>query len=111
ARVHDLHSVLAAVLVGRVRHVQLDADLAGPARVIWRHRSQVAERPARGVLDQLARPQRRDLTRAEPAEPALDGDRGQSRAEQITALAAARLVAGHEQDRAVPVAAEGGVDS
>ena len=72
---------------------------------------QVGERLLRALLDQLARPRGDDHPRARLADALLDGDRRQAVAEELLALAAGRLVAGDEQHRAAPRAAERGVDA
>src|SRR5581483_601298 len=92
--------------VGRREH-----DLAGRAGIVRLHGRQVGERTLRAVLDRLARLLRRQGTCAVAAEPDLYLDRRQPVAEQLLRLAAGRAVAGHEQDRTAPPAAERRVDA
>src|SRR5262249_58255184 len=99
-----------AVLDEPRRCVELHLDLARMTRVVRLHRTEVLQRLFRACLDQLSRFQRGKLPRAELADALLDRDGGEPVAEEPTRLAADRLVAGDEQDRAAPVATERGVD-
>src|SRR5919198_1276812 len=109
-RLDDLDALLVAVLVRRVGTRQLDLDLARTARVVRLDGTEIAERLPRALLDQLPRPLRRDLPRAEAAEPLLHGHGGQARAEQLARLLAGRAVAGHQEDRTAPRSAKRGID-
>ena len=96
--------------VGRLGALELDLDLARAAGVVGRHRLQIGQRLLRALLDQLPRPHRRQHPRRAGAERALDRHRRQSLTEQCLPLAAGGLVAGDEQHRAAPRAAERRVD-
>src|SRR5207302_10327171 len=89
-----------AVLVegGGVR--ELDADLRGPARVVGRHGSRVAQARARAPLDELPGARRRHVPAAGAADGLLDGDGGEAGAEELRPLPAGGAVAGDEQPRA-----------
>src|SRR6185312_6417440 len=105
-----LDSRPVAVLLDVLRGVEVDDDLARLAGVVRAYRAQVGERPSCTVLDHLAGLRPRQLPRAEPPETFLHRDSRKPVAEQPLALAARRLVAGHEQHRAPPGSAERGID-
>src|SRR5947209_14377474 len=111
AGARDLDAGPVVVLLHVIRGVEVDEDLAGRARVVWAHRREVGQRTPRGVLDQLPGASRGELARAEAAEALLDGRRGQPVAEQLPPLPAGGLVAGDEDDRAIPGPAERCVDA
>ena len=89
---------------------ELDLDLARLAGVVRRDRREVRERRSRPPSISSPCALRRLLPRAEPAEPDLHLDGRQPGAEQRAPLVAHRAVAGDEQHRAAPVAAQRGVD-
>src|SRR5438067_2832042 len=110
AVVDALDAVAEAEPVRRRRVLVLDRDLAGPTRVVRRDRAQIAQRLLGALLDQRPGAHGRDLAGAVGGEPVLDGDGGQAAAQKRRAFAAGGLVAGDEQHRAAPSAAERGVD-
>src|SRR5207248_6293118 len=64
-RLRDLDAGAVPVLLDVVRGVEVDGDLRRRARVVRCDGPQVGERALRAGLDQLTRPRRRVLTRAE----------------------------------------------
>src|SRR5204862_6333063 len=111
ARRGHLDRAAVAEALDLVRRGELDLDLARPSRVVRPHGLQVPQRALRAFLDQLARPQRRQVARAVAAEAGLHLHRRQCLAHERARLAAYRAVTGDEQHRTTPVAAEGRVDA
>src|SRR6266576_6999196 len=110
-RVDLLRSLAVAVLDEPCRRVELHLDLAGPARVVWLHGTQILQRLLRAVLDQLACLLSRQLSRAELTQPLLHGDSGEPLAEQLAAFAADGLVTRDEQHGTAPLTAQRRVDA
>src|SRR4051812_19587234 len=111
AVVDQLDAVAVAELRDGVGPLVLDLDLARLARVVGLDGVQVAERLLGAGLDCFTRARGHEVARAEDACAALDLHRGEAVAEQVAALLARGLIAGHEHDRRAPGAAERGVDA
>src|SRR6185503_181540 len=111
AVVDDLDAVAVAELRDRVGPLVLDLDLAGLARVVGLDRVQVAERLLGAGLNSFTRARGNEVACALHARAALHLHRREPGAQQVAALLAGGLVAGHQQHRAAPVAAERGVDA
>src|SRR5581483_3604857 len=103
ARAGDLDVPAVAILLEPVGRRELDLDLARPARIVGLDCRDVLQRLSRALLDQIARTRRREVARAEAAEPDLHLRGRQPVAEQRTRLVAHRAVAGDEQNGAAPV--------
>src|SRR5207253_4695656 len=95
AGARDLYAGSVPVSLDVIRGVEVDQDLGGLSGIVGRDRREVAESAARALLDHLSGALRRELARAEAAEPLLDGDRRQAASEERLGLAAGRLVARH----------------
>src|SRR5205823_5819799 len=93
-RVELLDPLPVPVLDEPRRRMELDLDLARPARVVRLHRVEILERPLRTLLDQLASLERRHLPRARLAQALLYGHCREALPEQRRRLAAHGLVAG-----------------
>ena len=84
----DAGPVVIALYLVRPR--VLDLDLARLARVVGLDLREILERALGAVLDELPRAGGREIARAEPAQPLLDGDRRDAFAEELGRLARRR---------------------